>query len=166
MKARAVAQAAVRKPERAGSTLWIQGLVCGAVAAFATPTALLAVVLLAPGLAGLAAERTQGRPVGRGMLLCGLAASVTPIRALWEDGHTLSGSLVLALDPPTVGLAWAAAGAGWLLSQLAPVVIRIALDAGSLSRAARLRAARGGSRRSGASVRTDRHMDRHGAQRG
>ena len=50
MKARAAARAAaVRSPARPGSTLWIQGLVCGAVAAFATPTALLAGVLLAPG---------------------------------------------------------------------------------------------------------------------
>jgi hypothetical protein len=143
MKARAIAQAALGQSfARPGGMLWIQALVWWSVAAVATPTALLGGVLLAPGLVGLATERTPGRPVARGMLLGGLAASVAPIRALWDDGHTIAGSLALALDPSTVGLAWSAAGAGWVLAHLAPVVIRVALDAGSLSRAARLRAAR------------------------
>jgi hypothetical protein len=38
--------------------------------------------------------------------------------------------------------AWGAAASGWLLSELVPVTLRVVLEASTLSRAARLRAAR------------------------
>ncbi|MBV8578560.1 MAG: hypothetical protein JOZ58_26440 [Acetobacteraceae bacterium] len=122
--------------------LWFPVLVGAAVIALATPAVLLASILLGPGLIGLAVEGTQGRPVARTMLLSGLAASVSPMRALWDGGPSLDGTLALAFDPGTVGLAWFAAGSGWLLSQLAPIVVRVLLDSATQSRAARLRAER------------------------
>jgi hypothetical protein len=39
-------------------------------------------------------------------------------------------------------VAWIAAAAGWLLAELAPVAVRAALEVLSISRQARLRAAR------------------------
>jgi len=39
-------------------------------------------------------------------------------------------------------IAWGAAGAGWLLAQTAPLAVRAALEAGAITRAAQLRAAR------------------------
>ena len=122
--------------------LWIGGLVCGVAAALAVPTALLMVVLLAPTLVALAIEPVPGRPFARAMLLCGLAASVFPVRTLWDQGHSLQASLALAADPSTLGVAWSAAGVGWLLCEFAPVLVRVVLESASLSRAARLRAAR------------------------
>jgi hypothetical protein len=41
-----------------------------------------------------------------------------------------------------LGTAWAAAAAGWLLAEMAPVAVRATLEALSISRAARLRALR------------------------
>jgi putative effector of murein hydrolase LrgA (UPF0299 family) len=123
------------------AVLWL-GLACGAVVTLVTPTALLAGALLAPGLAALATDHTPGRPVARCVLLSGLAATVAPVRELWEEGHTLAGSLALLTDPSTVGVAWTAAAAGWLLCELTPIFVRLMLDAGARSKTARLRAAR------------------------
>jgi hypothetical protein len=50
--------------------------------------------------------------------------------------------LALLTDPSTVGVAWTAAAAGWLLCELTPILVRLMLDAGTRSRTARLRAAR------------------------
>ena len=61
---------------------------------------------------------------------------------LWSAGHTLAAAATLATDPDNLMIAWGMAAAGWLLAELAPVVVRAVLEALSLSRAARLRAER------------------------
>jgi hypothetical protein len=133
---------AVKAVERSRSLFWLQGLLCGLAAAFATPTAVLGSVLLAPGLTMLLVEHTPSRPLCRTMLLFGLAASLDPARSLWAGGHTLPLALSLVSDIAVVGFAWAAAAAGWLVSELAPVLVRLGLEAAARAQSMRLRAER------------------------
>jgi hypothetical protein len=130
------------KPGGERSMVWLQGLLCGALATLATPTAALFAILLLPGLVAVALDRAPSRPVARTMLLCGLAMCVAPVRLLWHDGHTLRIALAVAFDPQTLGLAWIVQAGGWLLSELIPFGVRMVLEAGSLSRAKKLRAER------------------------
>jgi hypothetical protein len=124
------------------SLVWAQGLACGALAALVPSLAFMVGVLLGPGLLALVVNREPGRPVGRAVLLCGLAACVSPVRALWASGHGIGASLALVEDVAVVGSAWSAAAAGWLLAEIAPIAVRAVLEAISLARAAQLRTAR------------------------
>jgi hypothetical protein len=127
---------------RATSGLWVQGLACGLLATLATPTALLAGLLLAPtGLAWLF-DREPGHASARPVLLSGLAAAVHPLVALWNSGHTLQTSLMLAGDLSVLGVAWAAQAAGWLACELVPLLVAAAIEATASARARRLRAER------------------------
>jgi hypothetical protein len=124
------------------SLVWVQGLACGALAALAPSLAFMVAVLLGPGLLALVLNREPGRPIGRAVLLCGLAACVGPVRALWASGHGIGASLALVGDVGVVGSAWSAAAAGWLLAEIAPIAVRAVLEGSSLARAGKLRAAR------------------------
>jgi hypothetical protein len=132
--------AAARPPGQARSLLWLQGLLCGMLATLATPTALLLALLLAPGLAAVVLDRVPGRPVARAMLLFGLSATVWPLETLWKSGHTIEAASAIGLAPPTLAVAWSAQAGGWLLAQLAPLLVRLALESTTLSRKLRLRA--------------------------
>jgi hypothetical protein len=121
------------------SLVWLQGLACGALAALAPAAALRMALLLAPGIMALVFDRQPGRAIARTVLLCQLAACVEPVRQMWADG---AGSGFMP-DPASLGTAWSAAAAGWLLTQLLPLGVNVALDAASLTRSARLQAARG-----------------------
>ena len=127
---------------RRGSGPWIQGLVCGAVVTLATPTALLAGVLLLPSIIVYFVDSTDGRPALRAVLLFGLAASLRPLLALWTGGHTLEISMSLLSDLAAPALAWSAQGAGWLLSQVIPLLVRVTLEAQSRVEVSRMRAER------------------------
>jgi hypothetical protein len=127
---------------RQHSMVWLQGLLCGAMAMLAPPTALLMGVLLGPAVLALVFDRQPGRPRARSIALFGMAASVEPLRTLWVNGHTMSVVGALLGNLHVVGTAWAAAAAGWLLAEAAPIAVRAALEALSISRAARLRAQR------------------------
>jgi hypothetical protein len=136
------AQVAKRPAHGLGSAVWLQGLACGAVVAMATPTAVLGALLLAPGIAALLLERRTGRPAARVTLLCGAAAAAAPLTALWQAGLGVGGALAAASDPTVLAGCWAAQAAGWLLVQLAPVLLRLAFDARAAAIAARLRTER------------------------
>jgi hypothetical protein len=129
-------------PGRHRSFIWLEGLLCGALATLATPTALLLAVLLGPALVAALLDRQPGRPVARSIALCSLCGIVGPMRELWSAGHSLGAALALAADPDVLAWAWGAAACGWLLSELVPVMVRVVLEASTLSRAASLRAAR------------------------
>jgi len=122
--------------------MWMQGLLCGGLVALLPPTALLLGALLGPALVALFLDGQPGKPIARSVLLCTLAACVKPVRVLWAAGHGMAASIALATDADIVGTAWAAAAAGWLLAELAPVAVRVVLEAVSLSQVARLRARR------------------------
>jgi hypothetical protein len=129
-------------PPKQRSLVWLQGLLCGAVVTLATPTALLLGVLLGPALLAFMVDRQPGRPRARSIAFWNMAAAVDPLRTLWVSGHAMAGAASLVGDMHIVVTAWSAAAAGWLLAELAPVGARVALEALSISRAARLRAAR------------------------
>jgi hypothetical protein len=122
--------------------IWLQGLLCGALATLATPTALLLAVLLGPALLALLLDRQPGRPKGRSVALCAMAAAVNPLRILWTSGHTIAVATTILTNPRVLGIAWSAAAAGWLLAEIAPIGVRAVQEALLMSRAARLRAAR------------------------
>lgn len=138
----AKASPSARSADPGKSLLWLQGLLCGVLAALATPTALVLGALLAPALIAVAVDRAPGRPVARSMLLFGLSATVIPLLALWKAGHTMEAAAALAADPEKLALAWGAAGGGWLLAQGAPMMVRLALDSAAISRRRRLRTLR------------------------
>ena len=129
-------------PGRRGSGLWLQGLVCGALVTLATPTALLAGVLLLPSLMVYLIDDAEGRATLRAVLLFGLAASPRPMLALWTSGHTMHTSLSLLSDVAIPVVAWSAQGAGWLLAQIIPLLARMALEGQAKIEIARLRAER------------------------
>jgi hypothetical protein len=141
----AVAEAKPKPPRaggRLGPLLWLAGLGCGAVVTLATPTAVLAGILLAPGLLSLVFDQAPGKPTARAVMLFGLAATVQPLGTLWRTGHLIGAALGMAADPATLATAWVAQGSAWMLCELAPLIITLVMDAVSRSRAARLRVAR------------------------
>jgi hypothetical protein len=108
----------------------------------ATPTAVLSGLLLAPGIGALLLERRAGRPAARVTLLCGVAAAAAPLTALWQAGLGVGGAMAAASEPAVLAGCWAAQAAGWLLAQLAPVLLRLAFDLHAAAIAARLRTER------------------------
>ncbi len=128
--------------QRQRSLTWLQGLLCGALATLATPTALLLVVLLAPALVAVVLDQEPGRPRARSIALFGMAASVAPLRTLWTSGHTLATATTLLGNLDVVGTAWSAAAAGWLLAELMPLAARAVLEALTIARRVRLEAER------------------------
>jgi hypothetical protein len=127
---------------RRGSTLWLQGLACGALVTLATPTALLVGVLLVPTFVVGVTDRAAGKPVTRAVLLYGLAGLTLPLIGLWTGGHSMEQSVGLVTDPVTVAIAWAAQGAGWLLAEAAPLAVRAVLEANAVALTMKLRAER------------------------
>lgn len=125
-----------------GARLWWLGLLCGGLATLATPTAALAGLLLAPSGAAWLADRSPGKLAVRPVLLCGLAAAIGPLAALWTGGHTLALALSLASDVQGLGIAWGAQAAGWLAGELAPLAVLLGVEAAAAARAAALRARR------------------------
>jgi hypothetical protein len=145
--ARAPAKAEAKPPRGAakqGSLLWLAGLGCGALMTLATPTAVVAGILLAPGLLSVVMDQSPGKPTARSVILFGLAATVPPLAALWRTGHHMGTALDLAGDSTVLATAWAAQGGAWLLCELTPLIVTLVMEAVSRSRAARLRAARAG----------------------
>jgi hypothetical protein len=124
------------------SVVWLSGLACGVLAAIVPGIAIVAAGLLAPGLVALRLDPESARPVARTVLTCGLAGCVHPMITLWNTGQSLATAIAIVTDPTTVGIAWGAAAAGWLVTQIAPLAVRVALEAVALGRSTRLRAAR------------------------
>jgi len=125
------------------SIVWLSGLACGVLAAVAPGIAMVAAGLLAPGAVALTLDKEPGRPVARAVLTFGLAACVQPVITLWNSGQSFDTALSIVMDPGVTGTAWSAAAAGWLMTQLSPLLVRATLEAAALARATRLRTIRG-----------------------
>jgi hypothetical protein len=136
------AGAAGRSSRGPGAAVWLQGLACGAAVTLATPSSVLAGLLLVPGIGAWLLEREPGRPSARVTLLCGAAAAAGPVVALWQAGQGVAGAVTAASDPAVLGGCWAAQAAGWLMAQLAPVLVRLALEGYAQASMLRLRAER------------------------
>ncbi len=109
--------------------IWLQGAIAGGIVAVAPGMALLIGVLLCPAIAFYLTEAAKARPVARAMLLCGSAATFSPIRTLWESGNTLAAALDLLSDIACPLLAWVGCAAGWLLYETVHIAARLALEA-------------------------------------
>ena len=138
-----MARTRAAKPAAApGSRLWLHGLICGAIVTLATPTAVLILLLLTPTLVAALFDFSPGRPVVRPVCLWGIAASVRPMMALWSGEHTMAHTLIIAGDSSVLATAWAAQAAAWLISEIVPLFVAVAMSANAAARAARLREAR------------------------
>jgi hypothetical protein len=124
------------------SVVWLSGLACGVLTAIAPGITILGAGLLVPGVVALRLDREPGRPVARTVVTCGLAGCVQPVITLWNAGQSFDTAIAIVTDPTTIGIAWSAAAAGWLLTQVTPLAVRAALEAAALARSTRLRAAR------------------------
>ena len=118
--------AATRAPR---SWFWLQGLVCGGAVATAPGTALMALVLLAPSGVAYVMDAAPGRPHFRVIALLGAASTFAPMLLLWERGGSVDAALDLLGEPARPLLSWFCCGAGWLLTELAQVVSRLAVTA-------------------------------------
>ena len=121
------------------SLVWLSGMACGGVAVLLPGLAAMVLALLAPGLVALKLDTEPGRPIARTVLTCGLTGCVHPILTLWNTGPSVDTALAIGTDPATLGIAWSAAAAGWLATQIAPLIVRTILEAAALARATRLK---------------------------
>jgi len=131
-------KAARAGPRQGGSLLWLQGLVCGALLAFATPVALLVCVLMAPGAAASVFDTAPQRAMTRAVCLGCLAFTLGPVWRLILLGRGMTEAVDMLLDPAIVGPAWLAGACGWALCELLPVVLRSFADVRAASRIAAL----------------------------
>jgi len=125
---------------RGGSYGWLQGLVCGAVMAFATPVAVLVGVLLMPALAAILFDKQPGRPVARAVALGGVAFTLAPLWHLIEGGGGVAAALDVLADPAVTAPAWLAGASGWALCELLPVLLRGVASMNAQARLAALEA--------------------------
>lgn len=132
-------KAATAKPGSRAGLPWLQGLLCGIVAAVATPTAVLAGGLLAPAMVLFLLEAAADKPATRCVMLSGLAAATFPLMALWSGGHSMDLAGALLGDPANLLPAWIAQAAGWLAVELAPLAVAALESAQTQARTARLR---------------------------
>jgi hypothetical protein len=109
---------------KGGSMLWLEGLVCGAVLAFAPATAVLLMVLLAPALLCLAVDTEPGRGMTRAVTLACVAGSMGPAWHLWMAQDRLEEAVDLIWDPMTLLLAWGGGACAWAMCQVFPAVLQ------------------------------------------
>jgi hypothetical protein len=136
------ASAATAEVAPARSYAWLQGLLCGAGAVLIPGPALLIGLLLAPGLLSMLLDQAPGKPMARAVLLCGTAAAIPPLAALWHGVGGIGEAIALLGDPTVLGAAWLAGAGGWVLNEIAPLLLRVGMDAASAARASRLKAER------------------------
>ena len=113
---------------RAGSLRWVQGMGCGLLLAVSPATLLLLGGLMVPLAPAMLSDNAPGHPVARSVALFGGALSIGPVMRLWHVGGGMAEALALLGDVGVLGTAWAACAVGWLLAELAPVLVRVALD--------------------------------------
>lgn len=142
MSVRGASRAGGGSVRRAGSLRWLQGMGCGLLLAVSPATLLLLGGLMAPLVPALLSDGATGRPVARSVALFGAALSIGPVLRLWRAGDGTANALALLGDVGVLGTAWAACAVGWLLAEIVPVLIRVALDQHDHAQEAALRAAR------------------------
>jgi hypothetical protein len=135
-----MARKATRKAAAGGgSLLWLQGLVCGAVLAFATPIALLLCVLLAPAVLAAVMDTMPNRAMTRAVFFAALAFTLGPLWHLILAGRGMQQAVDLISDPGVLGPAWLAGACGWALCEVLPVVLRSLAELQATARMAALK---------------------------
>ncbi len=133
-----MSKSAAPTPRSSGGLTAIQGLAAGAIMVAAPSMMVLLLVLLAPGLLCLLADRSPGHAVTRASLLAGLAASLAPAWHLWVAGLGFDHALSLLTNIPVLALAWCGCSAGWLGAELAPLGVEVVLSAQATRRRRKL----------------------------
>jgi hypothetical protein len=131
---------AANRPSRA--SLWIAGLATAALLGLAAPLAAVLGVLLAPTIGTAILDRSQGKGTARITGLFGLAAAAHPAYRLLNGSADWAMAIDQATDPTTLVTAWASQGLGAILAEIAPLLVRAALDSRSRRHAENLHAAR------------------------
>jgi hypothetical protein len=127
-------------PRAKASMMWLQGLACGALLAFAPGMAVLLAVLLAPAIAAFAADMEPGRGTTRSVAVACAAGAVSPAWRLWPAGGRMESVLVLLSDPLTIVLAWGSGACAWALCQVAPAILQSVWSVRETVRAHRIEA--------------------------
>ena len=118
-----------------GSAIWIQGLACGALLTFATPTAVLLATLLAPAIVCLLANPGCERGLLRAVVSSCMAGSLGPLWHLWLGGGHMDDVVAILASPATLCLAWGGGASAWALCQILPVIVHTACEARESTRA-------------------------------
>ncbi|MAM75196.1 hypothetical protein [uncultured Tistrella sp.] len=114
--------------------------VLGTLAIFATPTALVLAIGMAPSLVAVFMENRPGAYTAKCITACNLAGVLPVLRDLWLTGHLLSQARMMVGDPIVWLQMYGAAGVGWSLVWLAPLVAGVFADAGHDRSVAKLEA--------------------------
>jgi hypothetical protein len=109
---------------RKASLLWLEGLVCGAILAFAPATAVLVGVLLAPAVASFAVDTEPGHGTTRAVTLACMAGALSPVWHLWLAHDSMEMAVMLLCDPLSLTLAWGGGACAWSLCQILPVFLQ------------------------------------------
>jgi membrane associated rhomboid family serine protease len=131
--------ATIGAQRQGGGRLWLLGLICGIGAALAPGLLAMSAILLAPGLLAFFTDPSPGRAAARPVLLLGAATALTPLMSVATSSFSLTTAIALACDPRSLALAWSAQGACWIAVELAPWLIRLALDGTAHAQALALR---------------------------
>ncbi len=107
-----------------GSKTWLLGVACGAAVTFATPSAILAGVLLAPGLICALFDRQAGKAVTRVVFVSGAGLTFGPLWHLNAGSPSITAALDLLADPGVLCPAWLAAACGWAVCEALPVLLQ------------------------------------------
>jgi hypothetical protein len=107
---------------------WLLGMVCGAVLAFATPTALLAGVLLAPAFLTAVFDRQPRRPVTRVVFVSCAGFTFGPVWHLNSFGASIGQALDMLTDPAVLCPAWLAGACGWAVCEVLPLLLYSVAD--------------------------------------
>jgi hypothetical protein len=118
----------MEEPASGRTAGYVQGMVAGAAAVLAPPTGLLLGVLLAPGLIAIMVDQRPGKPIARTVLLFGMAATISPLRSLWQLDHSMPVALALLGQPAVLAVSWMAAAFGWLLTELVPLLVGLSVS--------------------------------------
>lgn len=126
------ASPAAKTGRGSGAMLWCGGLGCGAMVVLSPASAVLLLSLIVPVLlVMLLPEDGPGGRVARAALLFGLAASLHPLRMLWDNDATLQSAITLIRQPLVLLTAWVAILAAWFTAEFSSIVLRLTADLGA-----------------------------------
>ena len=100
----------------------------GVLTALSPDIALPLLVLLMPGLLLLVLDRSAGCGIARAVLLFQVAAAVHPVAGAWYGCSGVKGCMSELGAWHRVLAVWLAGAAGWLLTQLLPLGLKLVQD--------------------------------------
>jgi hypothetical protein len=117
---------------------WLMGMASGAVLAFATPTAILASVLLAPAILIAVFDSQPGRATTRVVFVAVAGLAFGPIWHLNASGPTIASALEMLCEPAVLCPAWLAGACSWGVCEYLPLLLLAAANRTATARIAAL----------------------------